>query len=66
MTDRPFAADVEHLAVARFACARPQECVGSIVDVNEVAELRAIAEDLNRPVLDGKADEPTDDHGGCA
>src|SRR5882724_7112078 len=58
MADGPLAADVEHFAVARFTGARPQERVSRVVDVDEVAQLRAVAEDLNRPVLDGEADEP--------
>ena len=61
MADRLVAADVEHLAVARVARARPQERVGRVVDVDEIAQLRAVAVDLNRPVLDREADEPADE-----
>ena len=61
MRDRQPAADVEHLAVARVARARPQERVRRVVDEDEVAELRAVAEDLNRLVLDCQPDEPADE-----
>ena len=55
------AADVEDLAVARVARARPQERVRGVVDVDEVAQLRAVAVDLDRLVLDREADEPADE-----
>ena len=41
------AADVEDFAVARVGRARAQERVGGIVHVDEVAQLRAVAEDLD-------------------
>src|SRR5258708_6385293 len=55
------AADVEYLAVAGVARARPQERVRRIVDEDEVAQLRAVAVDLDRPILDGETDEPADE-----
>jgi hypothetical protein len=55
------AADVEDLAVARVAGAGAQERVGGVVDVDEVAQLRAVAVDLDRRVLDGQPDEPADE-----
>ena len=54
MRDRLEAADVEHLAVAGIARARPQERVGRIVHVDEVAELAAVAVDLDLAVLDAR------------
>ena len=59
--DRLGAADVEHLAVAGVARARPQERIRRVVDEHEVAHLRAVAEDLDFLVLDGQADEPADE-----
>mgnify|MGYP003693856247 CR=1 FL=1 len=61
MADRLVAADVEHLAVARVRGARPQERVGGIVHVHEVAQLRAVAEDLNLAAFDREPDEPADE-----
>ncbi len=55
------AADVEDLAVARVGRAGAQERRRGIVDVDEVAQLRAVAEDLNLGALDGEADEPADE-----
>ena len=55
MADRLVAADVEHFAVAGVGRARPQERVGGIVDVDEVAQLRAVAEDLDLAALDAPA-----------
>ena len=52
--DRLHPADVEHLAVRRIVGARPQERVDGVVDVDEVAKLRAVAEDLNLTVLERK------------
>ena len=61
VADRLVAADVEHLAVARVGRARPQERIGRIVHVDEVAQLRAVAEDLDLASLDRQADEPADE-----
>ena len=55
------AADVEHFAVARVRRAGPQERVRGVVHVDEVAHLRAVAEDLDLAVLDRQADEPADE-----
>ncbi len=55
------AADVEHLAVARVGRARPQERVDDVVDVDEVAHLRAVAEDLDLLSLERQPDEPADE-----
>ena len=41
--------------------AGPQERVGGIVDVDEVAQLRAVAEDLDLASLDREPDEPADE-----
>ena len=55
------AAHVEHLAVARIVGARAQEGVAGVVHVDEVAHLRAVAEDLDFAILDGQPDEPADE-----
>src|SRR5262245_37594014 len=54
-------ADIEDLAVARVARARAQEGIGRIVNVHEVAHLRAVAIDLDLAVLEREADEPADE-----
>ena len=59
--DRLIAADVEHLAVAGVARPGPQKRISGIVDEHEVAALRSIAVDLNRPAFDGQPDEPADE-----
>ena len=61
MGDRFVAADVEHLAVARVGGARPQERVRGVVDVDEIAKLRAVAVDwISRPSIASlsQTDEP--------
>ncbi len=50
MADRLAAADVEDLAVATVVRSRTQERVRRIVHVDEVAELGAVAVDLDRVV----------------
>ena len=61
VADRLVAADVEDFAVARVGRARPQERVRGIVDVDEIAQLRAVAEDLDLAALDREPDEPADE-----
>src|SRR6185369_17745841 len=61
MADRPVATNVEHLAVAAVAGAGTKKCIGRIVDVDEIAQLRTVAEDLNRLVLERETDEPADE-----
>src|SRR5436190_4391569 len=58
MADRPIAADVEDLAVAGVARAGAQKRVRGIVDVDEVADLRALAVDLDGAIFNREADEP--------
>ena len=55
VADRRVAADVEHAAVADVGRAGAQEGVGGVVDVDEVAQLRSVAEDLNLAALDAPA-----------
>ena len=47
MADGLVAADVEDFSVARVGRARAQERVSGIVDIDEVAQLRAVTEDLD-------------------
>ena len=61
MTDRLVAADVEHFAVAGVGCPRPQERLRGIVHVDEIAQLRAVAENLDLAPFDSQADEPPDE-----
>ena len=61
MADRLVAAHVEHLAVACVAGARPEERVGGVVHVDEIAELRAVTVDVDGLILDRKPDEPADE-----
>ena len=61
MADRLVAADVEDPPVARVGGAGAQERGRSIVHVDEVAHLRAVAEDLDLAALDRQADEPADE-----
>src|SRR5688572_2945566 len=56
-----FAADVEGVTVHRIGGARRQECVHGIIDVDEVAHLRAVAEHLDLLVLEREAHEPADE-----
>ena len=49
------------LAVARVGRAGAQERIDRIVDVDEVAHLRAVAEHLDLAVLEREADEPADE-----
>src|SRR5687767_4177533 len=60
MSDGLTAADVENLAVARVAGARPEERVRRVINVDKIADLRAVAENLNLAPFDGLADEPAD------
>ena len=55
VADRRVAADVEHPAVADVAGAGAQERVGGVVDIDEVAQLRSVAEDLDLAALDAPA-----------
>ena len=59
--DRLVAADVEDLAIARVDRARPQERVGRIVDVDEIALLGAVAVNLDDAAFDRQPDEPADE-----
>ena len=59
--DRFGAADVERLAVAGVGGAGAQERVGGVIDVDEVAELAAVAVNLDLAVLDRMTDEPADE-----
>ena len=61
MRDRFAAADVERAAVAGVALSRQQKRLDRIVHVNEIADLRAVAEDLDLLVFEGEADEPGDE-----
>ena len=51
MADGVSAADVEYFAIARVIGAGTQEGVRRVVDENEVAELRAVAVNLNGAVF---------------
>ncbi len=55
------AADVEDLAVAGVGGARPKERIRGIVDVDEIANLGAVAEDLDLVPFQRQADEPADE-----
>ena len=61
VADRVATAHVEDLAIAGVVCAGPQERVGRVVHVDEVAELAAVAVDLDGAALEGEADEPADE-----
>ena len=61
MADRAIAADVEHFPVARIARPGAKKRVGDVVYVHEVAQLGAVAVDLDRLVLDREPDEPRDE-----
>src|SRR5437899_1671390 len=61
VADRAIAADVEHFAVARIARPGAKKRVGDVVYVHEVAQLGAVAVDLDRLVLDREPDEPRDE-----
>src|SRR5688572_7396877 len=61
MSDGLTPADVEDLAVARVAGARAQKRIRRVIHVHEIADLRAVAENLNLAPFDGLADEPADE-----
>ena len=58
MRDVLVAADVERFAVTGVASARRAETHHGIVNVDEVAHLRAVAEHLDLLVLERQPDEP--------
>src|SRR2546425_12385263 len=58
MAERLVAADVEHFAVARIQRAGPQEGIGGIVHVDEIAKLGSVSVNGDGPVFDGQANEP--------
>src|SRR5213082_3331156 len=49
--DRPIAADVERLAVAGLARSGSEEGIRRVVDIDEIAHLRAVPVNLDRAVL---------------
>jgi hypothetical protein len=61
MADGLVAADVEHFAVARVARAGAQKRIRGVVDVDEIAQLRAVSVDRNGLILDREPDEPADE-----
>ncbi len=61
VADWLIATDVERFAVAGLGRPGAEKRIGRIVDVHEIAQLRSVAEDLNRLVLECQADEPADE-----
>src|SRR5262245_7502848 len=57
---RDIAANVEHFAVTGVVGPGSQECICGVVHKYEIAELRAVAINLDGPILDRQADEPAD------
>src|SRR5687768_14470609 len=55
------AADVQRLAVRRVGGAGAQKRLGRIIDEDEVAQLAAVAVDLDFAVLERQSDEPGDE-----
>src|SRR5262245_18387352 len=61
MRDVLAAANSADAAVAGRHRAGPQECIHGVVHIDEVANLRALTEDLILPSLEGKPDKPADE-----
>ena len=61
VADRLVSSDVEHITIAHVRGAGPQERVRGIVDVDEIAQLRSVAEDLDLTTLERQSDEPADE-----
>src|SRR5688572_19077530 len=61
MGDVLFAANVERFAIHRVGGARRQKRLDRVVDVNEIANLRAIAENLDLAVFERETHEPADE-----
>src|SRR6185503_7536959 len=61
MRDVLFAADVERLAVDGIARARRQERFDRVIDVDKIADLRAVAEHLDLAILERETNEPANE-----
>src|SRR5687767_12085765 len=61
MRDRFDSADVQHLPVRGVARSGTQECIGRVVHVDEITQLRPVTIDLDLAILDGEPDEPRDE-----